>query len=105
MKLPRRHRIGPYNYKLIPRKAPTEESVGSCEPRISRIQVNKELSGRFLLVTIIHEDLHAAFDAIGRQDLYTDEALVDSLAGVLTGLLLDSPNYLEFLMEIRDEHK
>ena len=109
MKLPRRHRIGPFWYKVKYKKglkdSENEEVSGLCYFRKGKIEIDKELQGRMLASTVLHEDIHAALDAVGCFGLRSDESFVESMANAMLALLLDSPNYLEFLMEIRDEHK
>lgn len=63
--------------------------LGDCEPDLGKLKASlRNANGDTIPLSGIehnrwHEQVHLMFHFVGRNDLYEDEALVDSLAGML----------------------
>jgi hypothetical protein len=69
-----------------------EELVGLCSPQKLEVSIKCGLKPQLQEHIYLHEMMHAIFDAMGEEKLYTDEAFIDTLAGLLhQALTSDSP--------------
>ena len=57
-----------------------DDENGFIDPRRQRIVISSRISDERAEQTFFHELLHGIFDQLGREDLYEDEQLVQTLA-------------------------
>lgn len=92
--------IGLYGYEI--RTVPSgsiEDSVGEADCHAQIISLDESLSPEALKTTLVHELLHAMFDAYGTDELLTeiDEALVSLMEMPLLALLRSNPELVAYL--------
>ena len=61
---------------------------------INRIRIDKSMPEDLKKQVLIHEMMHAIFDLLGFEDLYTDENKVQSIATALHQVIRDNPKLL-----------
>jgi Zn-dependent peptidase ImmA (M78 family) len=72
-----------YTVKVVKREQwAHEDCVGLFHPATNEIMLLKQPKER-LEHTFLHELMHAVMHAMGREDLYKDEAFVDLTAGLI----------------------
>lgn len=67
-----------------------EQAFGVCYPASQTIRLQppcKEITKAFVLQTFLHECVHLWCYFVGRMDLYSDEAFVDSMANCIMQML------------------
>lgn len=62
---------------------PNGRILGLCDTEDTRIILGKHKQREAFEHTYFHELTHGLFEAVGRQDLSEDEALVDAIGGAL----------------------
>lgn len=70
----------PHTVKLCEDLFDTDCHLGQIDYKKCEIKINKDATEEMQKQTLIHEMVHGIFVQIGRNDLTTDETLVQSLA-------------------------
>ena len=100
--LPASAKVGAYLYqlKLVPTDS-LEDAVGEADTKAQTISIDEGLSIEARKATIVHELLHAIFDAYGIDNVVgeLDEALVSMLELPLLQLIRDNPRLLAYLTD------
>jgi len=99
--MPRRVKVGPLWYRIEFCADTGNLGINKVFPR-PRILIDPQFDHQVQVATLIHEILHAVFDATGHQDLNKDEGLVERVANAWTTTLLETPGLLEFLAAQRN---
>jgi hypothetical protein len=63
------------------------DAVGQWDARRDEITLIPDLPKDLAYQSFLHEFVHASLDALGKDDLSTDEAFVDGLAGLVHQML------------------
>jgi Zn-dependent peptidase ImmA (M78 family) len=100
-KLPRKVKIGPYNYviKLYPDATTTD--YGACVYNHQTIFLSANQHAERAGDTLLHEILHAIWDVAGfdvMPELH-EESIVRSTATMLSAVLRDNPQIAAFILD------
>jgi len=103
--VPKKIMVGPYQYgvELSAGLAADEDSDGQTDFRKETISLEPRNSNRRMAQTMFHEIQHTIFELIGEKEACLNEDLVDRNASTWLSVLINTPGFLEYLVQIRDE--
>lgn len=90
MKIPRSFELQGRTIRVVQANTLVAEAWGQWEASKDRITIDPAAPRDLKFQTFLHEFCHAAFEALGRDDLSSDEKLVDGMAGLLHQMLKTS---------------
>ena len=90
-------RVGPYRYDITQTTNFDADKTGECTPQRGQIRVQQDLSPDQTASTLLHEVLHACWDAAGLTSK-TEEETIRRLEPWILGVLKDNPALVRFLV-------
>jgi hypothetical protein len=108
MKLPESLKIGPYTYRLEEwphDEAADRERWGECCYKRQVLRVDTSYSGDRILSILLHETLHAIFEAwtIDLERVKDSEDIVNPLAKGLSAVLVDNPELVDWIRRVVED--
>jgi len=94
MVLPKKIRIGPFIFQIIPVQGLHSDGKGlwgEVRHTRSEIAIESDLADQEQYETLLHEVFHVILTQAGRDKETDDESLMDVLANGLMGVLRDNP--------------
>ncbi len=92
--LPRRVKVGPFVYTIERwdvADARDKREFGNCDPALHVIKIDTQYSDSIVANTLLHEILHAVWNAWGLGDSEEEEKAVNNLANGLQAVFNDNP--------------
>jgi len=112
LRLPTKVKVGPHVYTVQEKPEITHEGRscwGLCDRHALTVDVISTQQPSHALDTVLHEFLHAVWNASGIPDEIDEELVVSRLAQGLAALFVDNPKLIEWIMGvsgyIREQHK
>ena len=103
-RMPTTVRVGPFDYELgfvekIPSDTPDSTTWGICDRAELEIQILQGLAPQRTAEVVIHEILHACWDAAGLQhsEEYNEEDTVSALGLQVVQVMRDNPQLFSWL--------
>jgi len=99
--LPKTVKVGPYVYKIEKWDAMAARDAdkhGECDTAMHIIRVDATYSEAAVKNTLLHEILHAVWNAWGLGDSEEEEKAVNNMANGLQAVLNDNPGLIKFLI-------
>ena len=91
-------KIGPLDYQVRYRTAYEDpDSYGQCHKEDETITLRADVSAGRQLDTLIHEVLHACYDAYTRSGCLDEEAVCSFVGSALAAVIRDNPEFLAAL--------
>lgn len=99
MKLPKKVKIGPYDYAIVSLdKSDAEENYGTFASEEQEIRLRDSFKSSHMMAdTLLHEILHGIWFVHGIVVRDGEERVIGQMATGLTQVLRDNPDLVEFL--------